>query len=432
MNPELIPHTLVSLMALGMGLAFVSADRKSGSSRALAATMGFVGFAIFCNIILVTDVAGFRPYAGWMSIPETCAMIAMLEWLVRVRKTVPAAPGMNVEAGDRVLRLGQWVAPLYSGLSIAFPEQRADKFLGALNSPAVLLDGWFWMFAAPVLFTLLCGLLGIILLLNRNPERPETIRTVSMAISVPFFAFSFVLPLVYSALSAVVAEIILMVGATHYHVLQGQRGQFLSRFLSPQVAQLVAERGLDRAMQENYVEITVVCCDLRGFTPFAQAHPSSRVLQVLRQYYDEVGKIVADYGGTIKDFAGDGILILVGAPLPVEHHARSGMEIARRIRVACVDMVERWSTDSYRLGIGIGVATGSVTVGVIGSASRLEYTAVGSSVNLASRLCEQALHTEILVDQRTVELTGQVGLQSRKPMAIKGFAEPVPTFCLPA
>src|SRR3546814_10050422 len=80
----------------------------------------------------------------------------------------------------------------------------------------------------------------------------------------------------------------------------------MSRFLSPQVARLVAEQGLARAMQEDHREITIVCCDLRGFTPYAAARSSSQVLQVLREYYDAVGDVVSRYGATIKDFAGDG------------------------------------------------------------------------------------------------------------------------------
>jgi adenylate cyclase len=428
-NPELVPHTLVALVALGMGLAFLSADRTSASSRWLACTLGFVGISIYFNIILVTDVDALKAYSGWFAIPETIAMVAMLEWLLRVRQTVPAGPEMNVTFGDRVLRVGQLAALAYCALAVVFPVQRAEQFLGALTSVAVLGQPWFWIFCGPVVAAMLTGLGAILLLLNRRPDKAERLRVVAFAFSVPFFAASFVLPLQASALAVVLGEFI---GAVHYHVLQGQRGQFMSRFLSPQVARLVSERGLGAAMQESHLEITVVCCDLRGFTAYAQAHPSERVLKVLRQYYDAVGQIVGEYGATIKDFAGDGILILVGAPLPVEDHARVGLELARRIRAACRSLTALWSSADHRLGIGVGVASGKVTVGVIGSASRLEYTAVGSTVNLASRLCEQAQHGEILVDRRTVELAGDHGLSVRAPLEVKGFTDPVPNFALAA
>ena len=80
----------------------------------------------------------------------------------------------------------------------------------------------------------------------------------------------------------------------------------------------------------------------------------------------------------------------------------------------------------------MGVASGLVTVGVIGSATRLEYTAVGSAVNLASRLCEQAADQEILVDRRTVELAGAQDLEARAAIQVKGFGEAVSHYLVPA
>ena len=429
---DITPHILVSLMALGMGLAFLSADRDSMTSRALAAALAFVGVSIYLNVSLIRDLHHPPAWSGWLALPESAATIAVLEWLLRVRRTVPAAPGMNVTTGDRVLRSGQVAGLLYGIFALIWPEVRTQDFLRVATEPGAFRSWGFWLFATPVLYSTLSGLIGVMLLLNRRPDRAEKTRLLAMAASIPFFLTGFVLPLNAAAITVVIGEIVLLVGAVHYHVLQGQRGQFMSRFLSPQVARLVSERGLSSAMQENYLEITVVCCDLRGFTAYAQGHSSSQVLQVLREYYDAVGQIVADFGGTIKDYAGDGVLILVGAPIPVAQHAVVGLEIARRIRVVATELTRRWSTPRHSLGIGLGVATGMVTVGVIGASSRLEYTAVGSAVNLASRLCELATHGEILVDHRTAMLAEQAGLESRRPVGVKGFDEAVPNFALTA
>lgn len=426
----IIPQVLVSLVALGMALAFVSADRESPTSRALAAALTFIGISIFANSSFVLANPANPRLGGWLAIPESLAIIAVLEWVLRVRRTIPAG-ALDTRGGDGMLKLGQLSGALYSVFAIAAPEIRAEHFQFAATTPDALHHPGFWLFAGPILFSALTGLLSILLLLRRHPDRPERIRVIGLAIAMPFFIVSFVLAEAVGVISVVIGEMITLIGAVHYHVLQGQRGQFMSRFLSTQVAELVRRRGLKHAMEQNYLEITVAVSDLRGFTAYAQAHPSSRVIEVLREYYDAVGTVVAEYGGTIKDYAGDGILILVGAPLSIADHAVTGLRIAHRVRDAAAKVNARWSSDGHRLGIGVGVASGFVTVGVIGGASRLEYTAVGPAVNLASRLCEQAADLEILIDGRTRELAGDVPLEVRPPIDVKGFDEPIRLFALP-
>jgi class 3 adenylate cyclase len=357
-------------------------------------------------------------------------VIALLEWIYRVRRTVPAGT-LDTRTGDNVLRAGQASALLYSVVAITVPEWRDAYFFGALATPGAVLLWEFWVFALPILFAGLAGVASMLLLLNRRPDRPERVRVLAMLGAVPFWAASFILPLEYTAISMVIGEVILFVGATQYHVLQGQRGQFMSRFLSPQVAELVNRQGLAQAMQERLQDLTVVCCDLRGFTAYAQAHPSPRVLQVLREYYDAVGAVVAQHGATIKDFAGDGVLVLVGAPLAQPDHARVGVEVARKVRRAVREVVLRASSAEHRLGVGVGVASGPVTVGVIGSSGRFEYTAVGPAVNLASRLCELAADGEVLLAASTSRQCdcGDT-LQPRAAVPVKGYAEPVMLFNL--
>jgi adenylate cyclase len=430
MSP-IVPSVMVALVALGMALAFVWADYRSPTSRALSLTLVLLSLSIGLNVTYLYGVIGDGSMPGWLALPEGAAMVAVLEWVLRVRRTLPAGM-LDVRFGDWLLRLGQAAALLYCLLSVLYPEIRSRDFLYALSATSVLRRPGFWLFAAPILFSMGTALFSGALVLNRRPERAERVRILALGLSTPFFLSGFVLRPELASITVLAGEMIFLVGAVQYHVLQGQRGQFMSRFLSSQVVSLVSERGLAGAMQQNYLEITAVVSDVRGFTAYAQAHPSSRVIEVLRDYYDAVGEVVAAYGATIKDYAGDGILILVGAPLPIADHAGVGLAIASRVREAAREVTRRWSSDEHRLGIGLGVATGFVTVGVIGSAQRLEYTAVGPAVNLASRLCEQAADGEILVDGRTRELAGEVALEVREPVAVKGFAEVVPLFALPA
>lgn len=428
---EISLYTLVSLVALGMALAFLSADAQSRTSQALALALAAMGVSIYLNVPLLERAGAPPAWSGWLAIPESIALIAALEWLLRVRRTLPAAAGMNTRVGDRILRVGQISAGMYSVFAILAPELRATYFIRAATREEAWRDWQFWLFALPIEIAALAALAAVLLLLNRRPDRNEKIRVIAMAVALPFLLAGFVLPHDQAALSCVIGEMVLLVGSVRYYMEQGQRGQFMARFLSPDVARLVSERGLHQAMQEQQLEVSVVCCDLRGFTPFAAAAPSHEVLRVLREYYDAVGEAVGHFGGTIKDYAGDGILVLVGAPLPAADHAPRALELARRIRSVCRELAQHWSARGVRLGIGLGVASGPVTVGVIGSAA-LEYTAVGVAVNLASRLCEQAADGEILVDARTVQLAPAAALEARGLRAVKGFSEPLPYFAAPA
>ena len=120
----------------------------------------------------------------------------------------------------------------------------------------------------------------------------------------------------------------------------------------------------------------------------------------------------------------------------LERRLNQAVELAKRIRSSGVAVTERWSDAELKLGVGVGAASGYVTVGVIGAASRLEYTAVGPTVNLAARLCAEALHGEILVDPRTIALLGAAvesgELIPGEALTLKGFPLPVQSYVLAA
>jgi adenylate cyclase len=427
---DLTQYLVVSMMSLGMGVAFIVADRRSPTSQALALTFTFVGLSLVLGIVIGVHYKIPIWLLGWFGLMETFAMLALLEWILRVRRTVPAGK-LDTRTGDFALRAGQATAVFYGVCSVLMPEARVEDFLGALNDPEALSRPTFWLFMAPILLVGFFAIGSMLLLLNRKPDPAERVRVQAMIAAVPFLCISLITGLEYAGIVIAIGQMVFLVGAIEYSVLQGQRGQFLSRFLSPQVAALVQSRGLAHAMQETSQDVTVVCCDLRGFTAYAQAHPSSRVLGVLREYYDAVGEVVAQHGATIKDFAGDGVLVLVGAPLAQADHARVGVEVARKVRAAVREVVRRASSEQHRLGVGVGVASGPVTVGVVGSSGRFEYTAVGPAVNLASRLCELAADGEVLLAQdTTAQCDCHDALEPRAAVPVKGYAEPVALFNL--
>jgi len=432
------PHTITALLAMGMALAFVVADRTSPTSRALGLFLASAGLSIGVG----TQIAYPRHFVGiiewWdgvFAIPEAAAFFFAYEWILRVRRTVPAH-NLKTLGPDRLLRVAQALVVFYLLMAFAYPRVRVEKFLNA-GFAEVFERGTpeFWLFALPLTLSLALGLFSGLLMLRRRPDRAESTRLLAFAVAAPFMASGVVLPNNMAPLSMAIGLLIFLVGAVQYHVVQGRRAQFLSKFLSPQVAEMVGRRGLKSATDEQTLELSVVCCDLRGFTAFTAATSSQKVIRILREYYDAVGEAAAECGGTIKDQAGDGVLILVGAPIAMTDHARRALTLASRIRERGVAITSRWSDADLTLGVGVGVASGFVTVGVIGAASRLEYTAVGPAVNLASRLCAEAAHGEVLIDARTMELAGEESEHRRRlrpgeALVLKGFQQPVQSYQL--
>ncbi|MCC6211034.1 MAG: adenylate/guanylate cyclase domain-containing protein [Burkholderiales bacterium] len=433
------PHIITSLLAMGMALAFIVADRNSPTSRALALFLAAIGVSIGIGSQVAYPLHSAGRIAWWdgvFALPESAAFYFAYEWILRVRRTVPAA-GLQTRGPDRLLRVAQGLVVFYAIAAFAFPRLRVEKFINAgLHEVFMAAEPEFWLFALPLTLALALALFSGTLMLRRRPDRAESMRLIAFAIAAPFMASGVVLPGNVAPVTTAVGLLIFLVGAVQYHVVQGRRAQFMSRFLSPQVAEMVGRRGLKSATDEQTVELSVVCCDLRGFTAFTAATSSQKVIRILREYYDAVGAAAGDCGGTIKDQAGDGVLILVGAPLSYADHAERALRLARQIRERGMEITARWSDQDLRLGVGVGVASGFVTVGVIGGASRLEYTAVGPAVNLASRLCSEAAHGEVLVDGRTLELLGAAAeraqLRPAESLNLKGFQQPVQSYSLQA
>jgi class 3 adenylate cyclase len=431
-----IAPIVFALTAFGMAVAFVLADRQSPTSRALASFLAAIGASVVVTTQVELRYIEARNYPWWggvFAVPEVLAFLFGYEWVLRVRRTIPAR-NLDIRFGDNALRIGQGLALVYGCLALAFPLRRVREFSG-LGLFSTGLQPGFFLFAVPLAVSLALGIAAGLITLNRKPDIAERKRLVAFAAAAPFLASSMALPIEFAPVVGVFGMLVLLVGALQYHVIQGQRAQFLSRFLSPQVAELVREHGLDSATHEQTLELSVVCCDLRGFTAFSAATESARVVQILREYYDAVGVSAASVGGTIKDQAGDGVLVLVGAPIRYEDHARRALDLASLIRDAGLELSARWNEGGLHLGVGVGVASGFVTVGVIGEGSRLEYVAVGPAVNLAARLCSEAAHGEVRVDARTAALAAAsptpVALVPAAPLTLKGLGDPVPNFLLP-
>ncbi len=182
-----------------------------------------------------------------------------------------------------------------------------------------------------------------------------------------------------------------------------------SRFVPEQVVDEVLRRTDDDLRLAGVRRFaTVLFADLRGFTTFAQAMPADLVIEVLNQYLTETSDAILDHGGTLVAYLGDGIMAVFGAPIEADDHADRAVAAAREIVDARLPRFNRWLADSGLgdgFSIGIGLNSGPVMSGTVGSARRLEYAAVGDTTNTAARLqaATKATPHSILVADSTRE-----------------------------
>ena len=169
-------------------------------------------------------------------------------------------------------------------------------------------------------------------------------------------------------------------------------------------------------------DIAALFVDLRGFTQFTNAVTAERVMRTLDEYYEAVGSILDAHGATIGGFDGDGVFAYVGDPIPHAHAAAAAIAMAQEIARDLDRRAAGWSDEQVSLGYGIGLAYGEATLGVVGFASRTDYTPVGGVVNMAARLCADAGPGEIVIDdamRKAAEVTE--GLVTRGEVDLKGF-----------
>jgi adenylate cyclase len=203
----------------------------------------------------------------------------------------------------------------------------------------------------------------------------------------------------------------------------------LKRFLAPQVAELVEGSDQQALLDSHRAEVVVIFCDLRGFTSFSGAAAPEEVMGLLQEYYEALGGIITRYEATLTCFMGDGVMLLLNAPVPCPDPALRGLHMALEMQDAVQSLITGWRARGHTVGFGVGLAKGPATVGRIGYEGRHDYTAIGSVVNLASRICAAAEDGQILVD---VTVAAEVGnafaflpLGTRP---LRGFAEAVPVF----
>jgi len=200
----------------------------------------------------------------------------------------------------------------------------------------------------------------------------------------------------------------------------------LKGFFSPQLAELIVSSGGEHLLESHRREITVVFCDLRGFTAFSEIAEPEEVMAVLRQYHAAIGELVFRFEGTLERFAGDGLMVFFNDPVPCPDPAARAVRMGVAMRARLGEMAEAWRRRGHQLDFGVGIAQGYATLGKIGFEGRFDYGAIGTVTNLAARLCGEASGGQILISQLVyTAIEDLVEVEALGEVALKGFHRPV-------
>jgi class 3 adenylate cyclase len=205
--------------------------------------------------------------------------------------------------------------------------------------------------------------------------------------------------------------------------LKAQYRELLGKVSDEAVASALVAGTLDLQLGGEIKHVTVLFCDIRGFTDLSELLPPTELIALLNEHMGAMAEIVRSHGGVIDIFIGDEIMAVFGA---LRAHGDEPAQAAACARAMMLERERRNAGQIYPLPIGIGLATGEVVAGCLGSHERLNYTVIGARVNLASRLCGAARPGEILLDEATAAACGiDEGAGSRMELSLKGFRDDV-------
>ena len=212
-------------------------------------------------------------------------------------------------------------------------------------------------------------------------------------------------------------------------VTEIERMNRLRRYLSPEIAETVLRAESDDFLKVHRREITVVFLDLRGFTAFSDTAEPEEVVELLRSYHAEMGKLIFDHEGTLEHFFGDGLMVFFNDPVPCERHTERAVCMALDMRARAEELRATWNKKGFELHLGIGLAAGYATLGNIGFEGRFDYGAIGNVTNLAARFSQEAKGGQILTDRKTLSrIEDLVEAEILGEMSLKGFVRPIVTF----
>lgn len=204
------------------------------------------------------------------------------------------------------------------------------------------------------------------------------------------------------------------------------RGQ-LARLLAPALVDQVMSGELELVRGGTLCDATVLFSDIRGFTPLSERYPATEIVRLLNDYFDVMVDVVFRHGGTLDKFIGDAVMAIWGAPIGDEEHCLRAVRAALEMQAAIADFNATRAVRGHpEIAVGIGVSTGELVAGYMGSARAMGYTVIGDVVNVGSRLCSIAAAGDVLVTEEVrAQVPDTVALEALEPRALKGKSAPV-------
>lgn len=217
------------------------------------------------------------------------------------------------------------------------------------------------------------------------------------------------------------------------YIREEREKKALSRFFSPSIVQEIVKAHDQEALSAHRKKVTVLFSDIRGFTTISEGNKPETIVELLGEYFTQATDIIYQNGGTVDKFIGDAIMAIFGAPVLHEDDAARAVRAAIAMQRKANELAPQWVERCGRsLRIGVGIHTGEAVVGVMGSQSRLEYSAIGDTVNLASRLegLTKELHSTIVVSEATYgEIKdGEFKTRPLSNVRVKGREAPVAVY----
>lgn len=327
-------------------------------------------------------------------------------------------------------------------VSGAPPTPGVEIHASAINS--ILTDNWYRPAGAGInlLVLIVLAFLTTLVVAGRGPWTGllGVIGLLAVACGSSYLAWSQHMWLNLAAPIAVIVLTYVVETATDF--VQAEMGRrktraMFSRYVSPDVVDQLMENPDETALGGKKQVITIMFCDIRGFTAYSENKDPQDVISRLNEYLTAMTEVIFRHGGTLDKYLGDGLMAFFGAPVYYEDHIKRAIDTAREIQTEVEKLNRIWAErGAVPLKVACGINTGPAVVGNVGSPKRMDYTLIGEDVNLASRVeaLTKLFETLLLVSERSFEALpdGPVkeSLYYVGEELVKGFTNPIKVYSL--